>query len=114
VRVTPKLPSLTPKTGNGRSEQHGRYNIGLLNMQTEGVLGIAPGNNYTVARLAREFGRRSSVGVIAINKSPTGTRADLYQSNQTYGLDANIGVGSHLTLFNYAAKTRTPGRDGRD
>jgi len=96
------------------SGKQGRYDIGFLNMQTEGVLGVAPGDNYTVARLAREFGRRSSVGVIAINKSPTGVRADLFHSNQTYGIDANIGVGDRLTLFNYAAKTQTPGLNGRD
>ena len=96
------------------SGKQGRYNIGLLNMQAEAVAGVAPANNFTVARLAREFGRRSSVGVIAINKSPTGSQADPYHSNQTYGLDANIGIGNHLTLFNYAAKTQTAGRDGRD
>jgi len=104
-----------PIFGGARvSGKQGRYNIGLLNMQTEAVSGIAPANNFTVGRLAREFGRRSSVGVIAINKSPTGSRADLYPSNQTYGFDANIGIGDHLTLFNYAAKTQTAGRDGRD
>lgn len=96
------------------SGKHGPYNIGLLNMQTEGVLGVAPANNFTVVRLAREFGSRSSVGLIAINKSPTGARADLYHSNQTYGVDANIGIGDHLTFFNYAAKTQTPGLTGRD
>jgi hypothetical protein len=104
-----------PILGGARlSGKHGRYNIGLLNMQTEAVAGVAPANNFTVARLAREFGRRSSVGVIATNKSPTGSQADPYHSNQTYGVDAKIGIGDHLTLFNYAAKTQTPGRVGRD
>jgi hypothetical protein len=96
------------------SGKQGKYNVGLLNMQTEGVLGIAPGNNFTVMRLAREFGRRSSLGVIALNKSPTGVRADQFHSNQTYGVDANLGFGDHLTLFNYVAKTHTPGLRGRD
>lgn len=109
------LGAQMPIVGGARlSGKHGRYNIGLMNMQTETVAGVAPANNFTVARLAREFGRRSSVGVIAINKSPTGARADLFHSNQTYGLDANIGLGERLTLFNYAAKTHTSGRDGRD
>jgi len=104
-----------PILGGARlSGKQGRYNIGLLNMQTEGILGVAPANNFTVARLAREFGRRSSVGVLAINKSPTGARADLYHSNQTYGLDANLGLGDHFTWFNYAARTQTPGRTGND
>ncbi len=104
-----------PILGGARvSGKHGRFNIGLLNMQTQAVAGLAPANNFTVARLAREFGRRSSVGVIAINKTPTGSQAELYHSNQTLGFDANIGIGDNFTLFNYAAKTQTPGRDGRD
>ena len=94
--------------------KQGRYNIGFLNMQTGPVLGIAPSNNFTVARLAREFGQRSSVGLLAINKTPTGSRADLYTSNQTYALDANIGLGNSFTLFNYAGRTQTPGRTGND
>jgi hypothetical protein len=96
------------------SGKQGRYNIGLLNMQTGPVLGVAPGNNFTVARLSREFGKRSSVGALAINKSPTGSRADLYHSNQTYALDANLGLGDHFTWFNYAGRTQTPGRTGND
>jgi len=83
-------------------------------MQTGPVLGVAPSNNFTVARISREFGQRSSVGLLAINKSPTGSRASEYFSNQTYGLDANIGIGNDLTWFNYAGRTQTPGRTGND
>ncbi len=96
------------------SGKQGRYNIGFLNMQTESVLGVAPSNNFTVARLSREFGRRSSVGVLATNKAPTGSRASLYHSSQTYALDANIGLGDRFTLFNYLGRTQTPGRTGND
>ena len=104
-----------PIAGGARvSGKQGRFNIGFLNMQSQSVLGVAPANNFTVARLVREFGRRSSVGVLAINKSPIGAQASLYHSNQTYGLDANIGVGGHFTWFNYAAQTQTPGLDGND
>jgi hypothetical protein len=38
----------------------------------------------------------------------------LFHSNQTFGFDANLGLGEHLTLFNYVAKTRTPALIGRD
>ncbi len=96
------------------SGKQGRYNIGFLNMQTSSVLGVAPSNNFTVARLAREFGRRSSVGVLATNKAPTGSRASQYHSNQTYALDANIGLGDRFTLFNYLGRTQTPARTGND
>jgi hypothetical protein len=104
-----------PILGGARlSGKQGRYNIGLLNMQTEGILGVAPANNFTVARLGREFGKRSSAGLIVLNKTPNGARGDLFHSNQTYGLDANIGVGGNFTWFNYLARTQTPGRTGND
>lgn len=96
------------------SGKQGRYNIGFLNMQTGSVLGVAPPNNFTVARLSREFGKRSSVGILAINKTPTGSLADLYHSNQTYAVDANLGFGDRITWFNYAGRTQTPGLTGND
>ena len=42
------------------SGKYRRYNIGFLNMQTEAVAGVAPTNNFTVARLSREFGARTA------------------------------------------------------
>ena len=105
----------TPILGGVRvSGKHREYNIGFLNMQTEAVPGLVPANNFTAGRIAREFGRRSSVGVLAINKSATGETPDSALFNRTFGLDANIGLGEHLTLFNYLAKTQTPGLKGRD
>jgi len=49
----------------------GRYDIDFLNMKTLEVGGIAPANNFTVARIKRELPNRSSVGVIAVSRSPT-------------------------------------------
>ncbi len=94
------------------SGKHQRYNIGFLNIQTEEIQGVTPANNYTVARLAREFGQRSSLGVLAINKSATGMSSNRF--NRTFGLDFNLGWGDHLTFFNYLAKTKTPGLERRD
>ena len=89
------------------------YNLGVLNIQTEGVSGVAPAGNFTVARVAREFGQRSSVGAIAINKGAVG--AGLQDGwNRTFGVDANVGLGEHVTFFNYLAKTDTPNLTGRD
>ena len=89
------------------------YNIGFLNMQTEGVSRVAPAANFTVGRVAREFGQRSSVGAIAIYKGATGGGLEEVW-NRTFGVDANVGVGEHLTFFNYLAKTDTPHLTGRD
>ena len=96
------------------SGKHRQYNIGFLNMQTQAVPGVVPASNFTVGRIAREFGRRSSVGVLAVNKSATGEASDAAFFNRTFGVDANIGLGEHLTFFNYLAKTQTPGLKGRD
>ena len=94
--------------------KHQKYNIGLMNMQTESVLGVTPANNFTAARLAREFGKRSSVGVLAINKSATGNTDGVDFFNRTFAVDANLEYGKHLTFFNYLAKTQTTGLVGRD
>ena len=89
------------------------YNVGFLSMQAEGVSGVAPSSNFTVGRVAREFGQRSSIGAIAINRDATGEGLE-NDWNRTFGLDANIGIGEHVTFFNYLAKTDTPQLTGRD
>ena len=96
------------------SGKHGPYNIGFLNIQTESLPGIAPANNFTIARVAREFGQRSTVGLIGINKTATGNEFSENGFNRTFGIDANLGFGEHLTSFNYLAKTQTPSLTGRD
>ena len=96
------------------SGKHGPYNIGFLNMQTESLSGIASANNFTVARVAREFGQRSAVGLIGTNRTATGKELSANSFNRTLGIDANLGFGEHLTSFNYLAKTQTPGLTGRD
>ncbi|MDE2927543.1 MAG: DUF5916 domain-containing protein [Acidobacteriota bacterium] len=91
-----------------------RFNLGVLNMQTNDVEEVTPAHNFTVLRVAREVGSRSAFGAIFINKVATGTAARPNQFNRTYGMDANIGIGERWTFFNYAARTETPGLDGRD
>ena len=104
-----------PLLGGARlTGKQGKFNLGFMNMQTESVNGVTPASNFTVARLAREFGSRSSVGVIAINKIATGIPDGMDIYNRTFGVDANIGFGERLTVFNYVAKTQTPGLGGRD
>jgi hypothetical protein len=92
----------------------GRFDVGLLDMKTREVDGVAPSNNFSVLRVSREFGRRSSVGLIGVNRQSL-TRNDQWrQFNRTYGADANIGLGRYLNWFSYAAKTETPGLSGGD
>ncbi len=92
----------------------GRFDLGLLNMQTRRVGGVAPANNFSVLRLSRELRNRSSVGVIAVNRQSTTAFAGRRPFNRTFGVDANLGFGRHANLFSYFAKSRSPGLDGRD
>lgn len=93
-----------------------RTNVGLLYMSAESVEGIAPGNEFTVARINQEMGKRSSLGAIYVGRDGDGsylaTAADDY--NRTYGIDGRLGIGDYTLISGWAAKTDTPGMDGDD
>ncbi len=91
-------------------------NIGLLYMGTDAVTGVAPGNNFAVARISQELRNRSAVGAIIVNRDGDGSHllapADDY--NRTYAIDGRYGVGDNLLFQGWLAKTTTPGRAGKD
>jgi hypothetical protein len=91
-------------------------NVGLLYMSVEGVEGIAPANTFAVARLNQELPSRSAIGLIVISRDGDGSFnvAEEDDHNETYAIDGRWGIGDHLMLEGWAAKTNTPGRDGRD
>jgi hypothetical protein len=95
----------------------GRYQVGLLDMQTRQVDDRAPANNYAVARISRELPNRSSIGLIAVNREATSSIAsfpDQGDNNRSFGVDANFGIGAFGNLFNYYSETKTPGLRGSD
>lgn len=94
----------------------GHYEIGVLNMLTRDVDGVTPRYNYTVVRVSRELRNHSSVGLIAVNKQAASSLFDTGQHewNRTFGADYNIGIGRNTNIFNYAAKSLTPGVSGSD
>ena len=103
-----------PIDGGARvSGKMGKYQVGLLNMQTRDMEGRTPANNYSVARVARELPNRSSVGVIAVNRQAVGDLGSGRGYNRTFGADANIGVGRFGNWFNYVAGTQSPGLEGQ-
>jgi hypothetical protein len=93
-----------------------RTNLGFLYMSTEAIEGVAPGNDFAVARVSRELANRSAIGAIFVNREGDGSNlvapADDY--NRTYALDGRWGLGDNMLLQSWVAKTKTPGRDGRD
>ena len=93
-----------------------KTNVGLLHMRSEAVRGIAPENDYSVARVSYELGNRSSIGGIVVNRqgdgSIVGDKDDDY--NRTYGIDGQWGIGESALLSGFVARTDTPGLSGQD
>jgi len=92
----------------------GRFDLGLLNMQTRELEGFSAANNFTVFRLSRELANRSSVGFIGVNRQSTTRFEGRPAFNRAFGADLNLGLGRYANLFSYAAKSQSPGLRGSD
>jgi hypothetical protein len=98
----------------------GSFNVGLINMQTERTVDepsgrlIAPANNFTVARIQREFRRRSNYGAIFINREGTGPSAGAGNYNRSYGFDTALALTDNLKVFGFLAGTTSPDPVGTD
>jgi hypothetical protein len=89
-------------------------NIGMMYMQTESLAGVAPANQFGVARVNKELPNRSSVGAIFVSREATGSLAVDGDKNSTYGVDGRWGIGEYGSISGYAASTSTPGLEGDD
>jgi len=91
-------------------------NLGLLRMRAERIDGIAPQDDFTVARVNQELANRSAIGAIVVERSGDGSitgRSDR-DYNRTYAVDGRWGIGTDGLVSGYVAKTETPGRRGND
>jgi hypothetical protein len=102
-----------PILGGGRvTGRIGRYQIGLVNMQTRKEdAAKASATNFSVVRVKRDILRKSSIGAIATNRSKAQT---LPGANQVYGVDATFGFFSNLTFASYFARSISDGIDSDD
>lgn len=87
------------------------WNVGLIDMQTKVLAGIAPGNNFGVARLSREMPNRSGFGALFINRQSTGDLvvSGVRDHNRTYAIDGRKGLGKYAQLTGFIAGTSSPG-----
>ena len=88
--------------------------VGFINMQTEDVQGVAPANNFTVARLRQDLPNRSSIGGLFVNRQSTGVTGLSNDYNRTYAVDGRWGIGQNGLVQGFVGRTQTPGYDGRD
>ncbi len=104
-----------PILGGGRvSGKAGKFNVGLLNMQTSDYNDTVASTNFSVARLSRDLPNRSSIGAIFTNREGTGSLARDNDYGRTFGLDGKIGFGQTTMVSGFVAKTESPGVDEGD
>ena len=104
-----------PIGGGARvSGKAGKFNIGLLNMQTRRVQDRVAANNFSVARLSRDLPNRSSIGVLFVNREGTGRHAGAADYNRTFALDGKAALRQSTVVSGFVAKTQTPGVHGND
>ena len=90
----------------------GPYAIGLMNTGTsEDAASATEPTNFTVLRLKRDILQRSSIGVMATNRSVATSGTG---SNLAYGADAAFLLSQTLTAGTYWARTNTTGISGDD
>ncbi len=98
-----------PIWGGGRvTGRVGRYQVGLVNMQTkEDLAAAAPSTNFSVVRVKRDILRRSSIGLLATSRSRSQAVAD--SSSQALGVDGTFAFLTNWTVATYYAQTRAEG-----
>ena len=98
-----------PVVAGGRvTGRAGAYTVGAINIQTdEKVSAGAPATNFSIVRLKRDILRRSTVGLIATRRDPSGAG----DANMAGGVDLSLGFFDSLNLTSYYART-TPGTAG--
>ena len=105
--------AVVPIVGGGRvTGKVGAFDVGALNMHAGEELdaGVEP-TNFTVVRVKRDLLRRSAVGALVTNRSVS-LAGD--GASQTYGADGTFSFYDNVSAVAYLARTRTPGRTGRD
>jgi hypothetical protein len=103
-----------PIIAGGRlSGKAGRYNVGVLNIQTDDDLATASrSTNFTVVRVSRDILRRSMVGAYFTRRSESAVVLD--GVNTAYAMDGVFSFFTNLNINSYIARTSTTGMDGED
>lgn len=104
IGLTPDGRPLPIDYGAKITGKAGRYNIGLLQVQTR-ASSTLPRQHYTVARVRRDILKSSSIGAIFVNRE--GGLRSVY--NRGYGVDAQLDLNRFWRVSGFLAATSTPG-----
>ena len=88
----------------------GAFNIGVLSIQTDALSSAGlPSLRSSVVRVKRNILRRSSVGVLATERTPSAVG---HASNYVVGADLSLALFKNVEAVSYWAESRTAGREG--
>jgi len=87
----------------------GRYNLGLINLQTR-AKGNIPANNFTVFRLSRDVLGQSALGLMVTSRQSSQSG----DYNRAFCVDGDFVFGENLSLNGYLAMTSTPNLTDRN
>lgn len=95
-----------PILAGGRvSGKAGKWNLGLLNMQTQEVDERIASNNFSVVRVNRDLANRSQLGMLVTQRDATGDLAGTADYGRTYAIDGRWGIGQNTMLSGFIATT---------
>jgi hypothetical protein len=99
---------VVPIWGGGRvTGRVGRTTLGLVNMETrDDDASTSPATNFSVVRLKRDILRRSSIGLLATNRS---TAQAGNGSSQVVGIDTALAFFSNVAVNAYFARATSAG-----
>jgi hypothetical protein len=113
IGIGPDGEEIPIMAGGRVSGKAGKYNIGLLDMQTDDFEEQIASTNFAVVRVSRDLPNRSAVGGLFVNRAGVGDLSE-DDHNQTYALDGKWGIGENTVLSSFVARTDTPGLNGDD
>jgi hypothetical protein len=104
---------IVPILGGGRlTGRVGRTTLGLINMETrEDAVSNSPRTNFSVVRVKRDILGRSSIGLLATNRSAAQIGDG---SNQVFGVDTALAFFSNVAVNAYIAKATSAAADSDD
>ena len=92
----------------------GAYNVGVLSIRTDKIsspssAALVPATRFSVMRVKRDILRRSSIGIIATERTPAGSAN---ANNLVLGADIALNLFTNVEAVSYYARSRTPGATG--
>ena len=114
IGLTPDGAPVSIAAGGRLLGTVGPYTVGLLSIETKASAEArAPATAFSVVRVKRNVLSRSSIGMIATDRSPSAAGAG---SNQVFGVDASLALLQNVNANAYYARsqTRRPSGSGSD